>query len=1323
MLLLKGKLKQYRYQNERQESFHKSFELGKSKTLASWPDTTLDTHLLAKWGFFYQPTLQHRDQIQCFCCNKKLHSLKGLKEELILDKMSCNWSKLAKFTLDKDQDTNVLNNSHNEEAIQIRLSTFKDFPKSKPTALSLAQAGFIFTPLRSDDDSTTCIYCQCILDGWEKNDDPFEEHRLRNRKCEVFGTDSASDSELENEDSISDIEVQKPERDTETFLKQSQDSQQLSDDEFEENNLNIKLKNRYGSSKIRKNNLITSSSNPSSSAAEISQRISKPLQRRSWYREEPTSKRSSDQFLSDDDTSQSPPEKKLKDETYDDSSLMEISAIQESPVKVNGESVKDIINSTFSKMPSPQSSPKQSSQPLNVLPLKKSPIKLPQMSKRSNPRALPRLRNQDRTEKIVSQQGILDALSSSDTPSVPQIQLSEEVFDHHDSLMILMISEPNGVESNEPDFEPEVEHVADSIARPEVEAQKEMEPEGEHIQEVVPNNEPEAELQAEMKVDLQDYLNAESEKGSEGPDLVPKDVIEENPVPDSSPQPEVEPEAAQDLEHEEVTSKDPTQELNTKELIAEVHTELISDNKANSESNSDLEVNNDREEAEESMVELKNQKATRKPPVIEDFTLSSDDSAITSQDVEKPITKNKKDTKQNNKVLLPRRSTRLTVLSNRDLSIAEKIELENETVYADRRRTRSSMTPYLPEKPKQEEEEEHEERDDKGKKSSPMRSQKTKTKAKRKSVIKPAKVTKTKLKRGLKAKIEEDTTNRDSSGADSLSQLISNSSVKISSGSLIDSPDLSDRASRTQKRISLMKMMKERQARLLKNDNKSDEGSLKELLKLKERRRETLVVNKSPGKSPLKLNKLIDLEDSVDIFGQSSPLRSERDKLKGFGIDKIAKVIEKDIFGQSLSAQGSKLPTPTPKLEREVTPSLPPPNSVSVEPLQSQGSPPWSRQSTSQPEVLLESRDHFRVSVEDEHMENHLDDEDGDDHSLASSRSSIRIKHKNSSESLKRVSIDSVSHNRSSFLGPSLRSSLLSNDSLNKSVLNPLVKSPILSAKFEVSKIDDDVILADDDIFSGENTSKVVANQASVEDNVLSEQVPGKSDGGQLLDKKDDKERLGEEPQKQSHNEDSLELPGVIAEFQSSEEELHDEPSASKTPKISTIHEFEMIKSSTPLNIKEADAESTSLDLNTVPHTTTSSPEKTDAIQEATLTHNEVTLPAEETKELKWDPSEPTLLNQILSDIETSGEFLTKIVNSPYESLNEDLDGELTNFMAQMPDNELEMTIKEWVNHNAKQLSQLLELNLDQMLSFFKQEGKKLLEMLESLPISDEPSE
>ncbi|XP_052531764.1 baculoviral IAP repeat-containing protein 5.1-like [Tympanuchus pallidicinctus] len=66
-----------------------------------------------------------------------------------------------------------------------RLKTFANWPFVKNCKCSpenMAKAGFIHCPSGNEPDVAKCFFCLIELEGWEPNDDPWEEHAKR-RSC------------------------------------------------------------------------------------------------------------------------------------------------------------------------------------------------------------------------------------------------------------------------------------------------------------------------------------------------------------------------------------------------------------------------------------------------------------------------------------------------------------------------------------------------------------------------------------------------------------------------------------------------------------------------------------------------------------------------------------------------------------------------------------------------------------------------------------------------------------------------------------------------------------------------------------------------------------------------------------------------------------------------------------------------------------------------------------------------------------------------------------------------------------------------------------
>lgn len=47
----------------------------------------------------------------------------------------------------------------------------------------MAEAGFYYSGHGEEDDSVTCFACSKVLDGWERTDDPWKEHKKHAPNC------------------------------------------------------------------------------------------------------------------------------------------------------------------------------------------------------------------------------------------------------------------------------------------------------------------------------------------------------------------------------------------------------------------------------------------------------------------------------------------------------------------------------------------------------------------------------------------------------------------------------------------------------------------------------------------------------------------------------------------------------------------------------------------------------------------------------------------------------------------------------------------------------------------------------------------------------------------------------------------------------------------------------------------------------------------------------------------------------------------------------------------------------------------------------------
>ncbi|ODV95381.1 hypothetical protein PACTADRAFT_33949 [Pachysolen tannophilus NRRL Y-2460] len=266
----KKKVKDSFYLNYRISTFENGATVGRSKKLVHWLySTNLKKDMLSRLGFFFTPTQQHKDQITCCNCLKKEYDLSKLTETEVAirhlkQSPNCESIKLLLFLITNKDPSSMLLDPFSEQSINLRMHSFQNWPHKKPEPKSLCEAGFIYQPTVKDDDTTVCLYCGCSLEGWQEGDDPMEEHKIRSGNCSIVNV-KVVDSEGSDESDLS-ISFQDDHA--------HQQHEDISDQDYEESSQkkvstakhSSFFSNRsktYGSSKILKNKLMTSSQNSS----------------------------------------------------------------------------------------------------------------------------------------------------------------------------------------------------------------------------------------------------------------------------------------------------------------------------------------------------------------------------------------------------------------------------------------------------------------------------------------------------------------------------------------------------------------------------------------------------------------------------------------------------------------------------------------------------------------------------------------------------------------------------------------------------------------------------------------------------------------------------------------------------------------------------------------------------------------------------------------------------------------------------------------------------------------------------------------------------
>ncbi|ODV85184.1 hypothetical protein CANARDRAFT_28479 [[Candida] arabinofermentans NRRL YB-2248] len=112
----------------------------------------------------------------------------------------------------------------------------------------------------------------------------------------------------------------------------------------------------------------------------------------------------------------------------------------------------------------------------------------------------------------------------------------------------------------------------------------------------------------------------------------------------------------------------------------------------------------------------------------------------------------------------------------------------------------------------------------------------------------------------------------------------------------------------------------------------------------------------------------------------------------------------------------------------------------------------------------------------------------------------------------------------------------------------------------------------------------------------------------------------------------------------------------------------------------------------------------------------------DDTKVTTWCPIDVTQVQNHVIDFKHAAQYVKEVLDSRYSSLNDDLDYTLTNFISEMPEDELEMTIKDWIFYHADQASKLVKIKAEQMLQNLRADADRALEVLKNLPEFDEHS-
>ncbi|KAL6454417.1 BIR1 Protein BIR1 [Candida maltosa Xu316] len=187
-----------------------------------FPDSNDDEEVakLVDSGFFYNPTKTLKKRVTCAYCDKgstirNKKDIVDLPSKHLSRQKACpmefrhNKTKIRNFWINHE----LFQDPFSESSIEFRKTFFVNYPLDKiesvPNSLSLAKAGFIFTPKSLDSDRVTCMYCKCSLDFWDVDDVPIEEHKCHvSGYCyviDLYGKDLQNGDKIEDDSSIEEV--------------------------------------------------------------------------------------------------------------------------------------------------------------------------------------------------------------------------------------------------------------------------------------------------------------------------------------------------------------------------------------------------------------------------------------------------------------------------------------------------------------------------------------------------------------------------------------------------------------------------------------------------------------------------------------------------------------------------------------------------------------------------------------------------------------------------------------------------------------------------------------------------------------------------------------------------------------------------------------------------------------------------------------------------------------------------------------------------------------------------------------------------------------
>ncbi|ODQ46991.1 hypothetical protein PICMEDRAFT_16786 [Pichia membranifaciens NRRL Y-2026] len=106
----------------------------------------------------------------------------------------------------------------------------------------------------------------------------------------------------------------------------------------------------------------------------------------------------------------------------------------------------------------------------------------------------------------------------------------------------------------------------------------------------------------------------------------------------------------------------------------------------------------------------------------------------------------------------------------------------------------------------------------------------------------------------------------------------------------------------------------------------------------------------------------------------------------------------------------------------------------------------------------------------------------------------------------------------------------------------------------------------------------------------------------------------------------------------------------------------------------------------------------------------------EKEEKTKWVPIDSNKYREFYKDIQEATGYVKEVLDSRYELLGDDLEGLLTEFIAEIPPEQLKMTVREWIRFQEEQAVGLVLDKAELMMEQFRKDQSTAIRFLADLP-------